>query len=206
MNLLRVNTASKRIFIMAHGAGAPMTSQWMESITKHLKNYNIQVIRFEFPYMEQRKLTDKKTPPNRKPILLKSWINVVREVQKKLKIETKDIYIGGKSMGGRMASLICDELNVKGLICLGFPFHAPKKDPKDRISHLSSLRTKTMIIQGTRDPMGTKKEVSTYKLSKQIKIHWLEDGNHDLKPRVKSGYTFEFHMENSAKLINSFIR
>lgn len=202
--LLINNPSSKKnlaTFIFAHGAGAPMDSDWMNEVTGLLTSLGIKVIRFEFPYMQERRESGKKRPPNNQKILLETWEQVLN-----LTKEDKNIFFGGKSMGGRMASLIADKAKVKGLICLGFPFHAPGKDPKDRIEHLKHISTPTLICQGTRDSMGTKEEVKNYTLSKKVEIHWLEDGDHNLKPRKSSGHKLEDHLISSAKAIVTFIK
>jgi predicted alpha/beta-hydrolase family hydrolase len=195
-------TKFDRIYIMAHGAGAPMDSDWMNSLTNALVKKEIQVIRFEFPYMIERRETGKKRPPNTQKILLESW----REAFQKVALKSNSIYIGGKSMGGRMASLIADELKPKGLVALGFPFHAPGKAPGERIVHLETIKTPTLIVQGTRDPMGKKDECLAYNLSKHIKFHWLEDGDHSWKPRKKSGFGLEEHIHSAATAIDHFMR
>ncbi len=187
---------------MAHGAGAPMDSDWMNDLTESLVKREIQVIRFEFPYMQERRDTGKKRPPNPQKILLDCWREVYQQVNKK----SSTIYIGGKSMGGRMASLIADELKPLGLIGLGFPFHAPGKDPGSRIDHLLALKTKSLIIQGTRDSMGTKEDCLSYSLSKKIKFCWLEDGDHSWKPRKSSGHSLREHIEVAADAIDKFMR
>lgn len=192
----------KRVFIMAHGAGAPMDSNWMNALTKELVRREIQVIRFEFPYMAEIRESGKKRPPNSQKILLESW----REVFSKVSPKSDSIYIGGKSMGGRMASLVADELKPKGLIGLGFPFHAPGKAPGERIEHLKGLKTPTLIIQGTRDTMGSQEDCHSYSLSKKIKFCWLEDGDHSWKPRVRSGLTLEQHIHSAADAIDKFMR
>lgn len=188
-----------KTFIFAHGAGAPMDSEWMNSVTEELVKRNINVIRFEFPYMQERRVSGKKRPPNTKEILCKTFKEAIALVN------AKELYIGGKSMGGRIASLISDEVNPKGLICLGFPFHAPGKTPKDRINHLKQLKTPTLICQGSRDSMGNFEDVQSYELSKKIKLHWLEDGDHSFKPRKKSGLTIEQHIESVCNAILLFM-
>jgi predicted alpha/beta-hydrolase family hydrolase len=191
---------AKKTFIFAHGAGAPMDSDWMNSVTKGLVQRNINVIRFEFPYMQERRDSGKKRPPNTKKVLIQTWKEVI-------KLNTQhEIYIGGKSMGGRIASLIADEVQASGLICLGFPFHAPGKDPNDRIEHLAHIKTPSLICQGTRDSMGNKEEVLTYELSDKIELYWLEDGDHGLKPRKKSGFTLEQHIESTCDAIKNFMQ
>ena len=113
---------------------------------------------------------------------------------------TGKLIIGGKSMGGRVASMVGDELyasgKIAGLLCLGYPFHPPEKPDQLRTAHLADLKVPTLIVQGTRDPFGTMDEVSSYSLSKMIEILWLEDGDHDLKPRKSvSGYSAADHLK-----------
>ena len=187
-------------FIFAHGAGAPMDSDWMNEMTNKLVKLGLRVVRFEFPYMAERRVTGKKRPPNSKSILLDTWKEVIKKERKK----SDKVFIGGKSMGGRMASLIVDEMGVNGLICFGFPFHAPGKGPKDRIDHLKTIKTPTLIIQGTRDSMGNQEECATYNLSKKIKFIWLNDGDHSFKPRVKSGHNLNEHMDKASQSLFNF--
>jgi predicted alpha/beta-hydrolase family hydrolase len=106
----------------------------MKSVSEQLAEREIKVVRFEFPYMQERRKTGKKRPPNTKKVLLQTWTNAIND----LKPKHEKIYIGGKSMGGRMATLIEDDTGINGIICLGFPFHAPGKAPGDRIDHLKS--------------------------------------------------------------------
>ena len=191
------------LLILAHGAGAPMDSEFMERIALLLAERNIGVVRFEFPYMAQRRSGGKKRPPDRQPILLECW----QEILDRYQSANVDVYIGGKSMGGRMASLIADDNpQIKGLVCLGYPFHPAKKPEKLRTEHLGSLSTPALMVQGTRDALGNREEVETYTLSEGIQLCWLEDGDHDLKPRVRSGFTHEQHLTGAADAIVEFIR
>ncbi len=191
---------AERVYLFAHGAGMPMDNEWMNTVARHLAERAIRVMRFEFPYMAERRQTGRKRPPNPAAVLQATWREVIDRVG-----APQTLYIGGKSMGGRQASLIADELGVKGLICLGFPFHAPGREPGDRIAHLETLATKTLLCQGTRDTMGTQAEVATYTLSKQIRIAWLEDGDHSFKPRVKAGHTLDGHLQRVADQIDAFM-
>ena len=197
------NLKNAPVYIFAHGAGAPMDSDWMNEVSALIQKEKVKVIRFEFPYMEERRKSGTKRPPNTQKVLLETWRSVIDLA---LKDKPLKVFIGGKSMGGRMASLLIDEYKgkVDGLICLGFPFHAPGKEPKDRIAHLENLKVKALILQGERDSMGNFKEVSTYNLSKKIKVKWLKDGDHSLRPRVKSGITLEENLIRSAKEIAKF--
>ncbi len=188
------------LLILAHGAGAPMDSEFMEQMAILLAEREIGVVRFEFPYMAQRRRGGSKRPPDRQPLLFDTWREVIEQCRGKGKL-----FIGGKSMGGRMASLIADEAEVDGLVCLGYPFHPAKKPEKVRTEHLYELQTPSLVIQGSRDALGSREEVESYDLPETIEQRWLEDGDHDLKPRVKSGYTHRQHMIAAADAISAFI-
>jgi predicted alpha/beta-hydrolase family hydrolase len=128
------------------------------------------------------------------------WLSVVEEVAK----ETPAI-IGGKSMGGRIASMIADEVGARGLVCLGYPFHPIGRPAQLRTAHLEALRTPTLILQGERDAMGSREEIVTYRLSEAIRIEWLPDGDHSFKPRRSSGTCYERNLETAVHAAASFI-
>lgn len=172
-----------RIVVLAHGAGAPMDSPFMAAIAAGLAGTGRSVARFEFPYMAARRADGRRRPPDRQARLLETWRTVVQ------RIGAPRCVIGGKSMGGRMASLIADELGVAGLVCLGYPFHPPGKPERTRTAHLGDLSTPCLIVQGTRDPLGTREDVAGYALAPAIRLHWIEDGDHSLEPRKRSGRT-----------------
>jgi predicted alpha/beta-hydrolase family hydrolase len=166
---------------LAHGAGAGMESPFMTEIAADLGARGIRVARFEFPYM-QRQRAGKRTAPDRLPILLETWSAVVAQLG-----AADGLVIGGKSMGGRIASMIADESKVRGVICLGYPFHPPGKPTQLRTAHLEKLKTSCLIVQGTRDTFGTREDVQQYALSKRIALEWIEDGDHSLMVRKKMG-------------------
>lgn len=116
------------------------------------------------------------------------------------------IVIGGKSMGGRVASMVADELHaagtVAGLVCLGYPFHPPGRPERPRTAHLATLATPALICQGTRDPFGTPEDVAGYALSDRIELLWLADGDHDLRPRKRvTGLTAVDHLRTVAAAV-----
>jgi predicted alpha/beta-hydrolase family hydrolase len=174
--------------LLAHGAGAGMDSPFMEMVARELAERGVGVARFEFPYMQRRRQGGARSAPDRAPVLLEAFRNVAHELTKLTAPDgLHTLVIGGKSMGGRMASMLADELGVRGVICLGYPFHPPGRTDKLRVEHLAALQTPCLIVQGTRDSFGTQPEVSEYKLSAAISVEWVEDGNHDLAPRKRSG-------------------
>ncbi|WP_342741683.1 alpha/beta family hydrolase [Pseudomonas jinjuensis] len=189
--------------ILAHGAGAPMDSPFMEEMATLLAQRGVAVARFEFPYMAARRLDGRKRPPNPQAQLLECWREIYREVR-----ETTDgaLAIGGKSMGGRMASLLADELGPAALVCLGYPFHAVGKPEKLRVAHLADMTTPTLIVQGERDPLGNAGEVAGYALSPAIELCWLPSGDHDLRPLKASGFTHQQHLASAADRIAAWLR
>lgn len=187
---------AKTTFIFAHGAGAAMDTEFMQTIAESVAKQGIRVIRFEFPYMQERRLSGKKRPPDREPVLRETWLNVIRSVK------SSRIAIGGKSMGGRIASLIADEAEVDQWIGLGYPFHPMGKPDRLRLDHLKSMKTPGLILQGERDPMGNRPEVSGYGLPKALKIQWLTDGDHSFKPRKASGKTAEENWLEAAEHVS----
>jgi len=170
--------------VLAHGAGGPMDSPFMETIAEGVAKAGIRAARFEFPYMRRRRETGKGGAPDAGPVLMQSWREAIEELGR-----GERLVIGGKSMGGRIASMVADEAGVRGLVCLGYPFHPPGKPEQTRTRHLEVLRTPALILQGSRDPFGKPDEVAQYKLSRSIRLKWLEDGDHSFKPRVHSGRT-----------------
>ncbi len=191
-------------FLFAHGAGVGMDSEFMTSIAEGLAANDIRVARFEFAYMAQRRTGGSKRPP---PKVDKLEIEYKEAIE--LLAPESALFIGGKSMGGRVASLIADDLytagNLAGLICLGYPFHPPGKPESLRTAHLEALHTPTLICQGTRDPFGTLDDVKTYKLSKKIVFEWLEDGEHSFKPRKSADVTLEENLAQAVEAITYFI-
>lgn len=163
-----------------------------------LAQAGFRVARFEFSYMAGRRQGAAKPPP-RAETLNGEYVAAVEALGAR-----GLLIIGGKSMGGRVASMVADELHavgrIAGLLCLGYPFHPVGKPAQLRTAHLERLKTPALIVQGTRDPFGTRDEVANYKLSKAVEIFWLEDGDHDLKPRKKvSGFSHADHLRAMAE-------
>jgi predicted alpha/beta-hydrolase family hydrolase len=166
-------------YVFAHGAGSPMKTPFMSTIARGLAAHGIHVVRFEFPYMAAGRRR-----PDPQNVLLHSW----REVASRLG-DPQRLIIGGKSLGGRMASMVADELRVAGLLCYGYPFHPPAKPDRLRTEHLKTLATPALIVQGTRDPFGNRDEVQAYGLSPRIRIAWIAEGDHSFKPPARSAVT-----------------
>lgn len=205
MDFILNGPADGPLFLFAHGAGADAQSEFMTTVALGLAEQGIRVARFNFPYMQQRLLDGKRRPPDRAPKLVEYFTQLVKE-------NAQPVVIGGKSMGGRMASMVAaqgdTELNelILGVICLGYPFHPQGKPDKLRIEHLSAIEAPLCIVQGTRDKLGNKEEVNSYELDKDIDWLWLKDGDHDFKPRVKSGLTHQQHLASTINALAQFIQ
>jgi len=196
---------AKATILLAHGAGAPMDSASMNAATNALANAGLRIARFEFAYMASRRTTAGRKPPPRAEKVMTEYLAAVDALK-----ATGPLIIGGKSMGGRVASMVCDDLfaqgRIAGLLCLGYPFHPVGKPEQLRTAHLAELKTPALIAQGTRDPFGTREEVKHYKLSKQIEILWLEDGDHDLRPRkAVSGFSAADHLATLATAVTTWV-
>jgi len=196
---------SDRLLALAHGAGAPMDSPWMNDMAALLGDRGIRVARFEFAYMAARREGTRRPNPRAEAVL-----DEYRAVVTQLRAETDATpAIGGKSFGGRVASMVADELyasgDIRGLVCLGYPFHPMGRPEKVRTGHLAELAAPTLICQGERDVMGTREEVAGYALSPTIAVSWAPDGDHDLKPRKASGYTFADNLAVAADAVAAFL-
>jgi len=186
--------------ILAHGAGAPMDSPFMETMASGLASKGLFVVRFEFPYMRARR-EGKRRPPDRAATLESCWLDALESAP-----GNGPGVIGGKSMGGRIASMVADRAGVTGLVCLGYPFHPPGKPDNLRTEHLATIETPTLIVQGDRDALGSRDEVGGYCLSGAIRLLWLPDGDHSFKPRKSSGHTLDENLSTAIREVAAFVR
>jgi predicted alpha/beta-hydrolase family hydrolase len=191
--------------LLAHGAGGGMETPFMATVARLLAERGIAAHRFEFAYMAARREGGSRKPPPRAERLMDEYRAAVAAVP-----AGGRLLIGGKSMGGRVASLVADELHatgrVAGLVCLGYPFHPPKKPEQLRTAHLVALACPALIVQGERDPFGNRGEVEAMRLSPAIRLQWAGDGDHDLGPRGASGFTRKGNLAAAADAIAAFAR
>ena len=202
------DNANHRILI-AHGAGVGIDSPFLDGISVALNARNIAVTRFEFAYMAERRNGGKKRPPPKAEKLMVEYRDMIASVSARKPIGQK-LVIGGKSLGGRVASMIADEQlasnAIAGLVCLGYPFHAPATPDKLRISHLQTMTSPALIVQGMRDPFGTQAEIDAIQLSPSIALHWIGDGDHDFGPRGASGFTRSGNLADAADAVAGFLQ
>ncbi|GMM88210.1 alpha/beta fold hydrolase [Vibrio fortis] len=191
---------SKYTFLFAHGAGAGMDHEFMQSVAKGLAFKGIRVIRFNFPYMIKRAEDSKRRPPDRAPKLLEAYQEVIEQ------IDAQQLVIGGKSMGGRMASHLSEHEKVSGVACLGFPFHPPGKPDKYKGEHLAELSKACLILQGERDTFGKREEFPAFNLSDSVAVEFIPDGDHSFKPRKSSGHTEQQNIALAVEKLAKFIK
>lgn len=189
--------------LLAHGAGAGMDSPFMEQLAEALARRDIRTLRFDFPYMAQARAEGRRRPPNPAPVLLEHWRAMVATWRA---AESGPLWLAGKSMGGRMASLLADDLGATGLVCLGYPFHPAGKPERLRTEHLATLATPTLIVQGERDALGTRTEVAGYALAPTLEVQWIANADHDLKPLKSSGLSQTQALVETAAWVAAFVR
>jgi predicted alpha/beta-hydrolase family hydrolase len=198
-----LNTAQNPIasFVFAHGAGAGQNSEFMQLMAQGIAKHNINVLRFNFAYMQLAEELDKRRPPDRADKLLMHFKAVLNEIDSGF-----PIFIGGKSMGGRMASMLLEDSTALGCVCMGYPFHPPGKLETLRTEHLLAINKPVLILQGERDTFGTRQEVDKYNLSAHVHLSFLADGDHSFKPRKASGCTLEDNLNLAIKNTVQFIK
>lgn len=203
---IRSKSPAKAQFIFAHGAGAGSDSEFMQQMAQLIAAHEIDVGLFDFQYMQTAKQTNKRRPPDRAPKLLDYFEQVLTVTQ-----PTLPLFIGGKSMGGRMASMLVSEARattpeISGVVAFGYPFHPPGKPDKLRIDHFGKIACPFMVLQGERDTFGTRDELTQMQLDKRSDFVWLPDGDHSLKPRKRSGFTESENIQSAAEHAVGFIK
>ncbi|MCG6940443.1 MAG: dienelactone hydrolase family protein [Thiohalocapsa sp.] len=190
------------VLILAHGAGQTPDAEFMAHIATRLAADGVRVVRPWFPYMAKSAADGRRRPPDREPVLL----DALRAVIASERGAAGRLVVGGKSMGGRMAAMLADEVGAAGLVCLGYPFHPPGKPERTRLEPLAALRTPALICQGERDPFGNRAEVEGYALGGNPRIIWIADGEHGFKPRKASGRTRVQNLDAAAAAVLEFLR
>nr|WP_220128094.1 alpha/beta fold hydrolase [Halomonas kenyensis] len=188
--------------LIAHGAGAGQQSLYMNQLRDALAREGVQTLAMDFAYMQRMQREAKRIPPppiDRLVEELSQWCDILTHPR------GGTLWLGGKSMGGRAASLLAARGQAAGLLLCGYPFHPPARPDRLRLAHWPDLTCPTLVVQGTRDPFGTREEVADYALPQCVKLHWLEEGDHDWKPRRKSGRTQAELIEEGAAAMAGFM-
>jgi uncharacterized protein len=163
--------------VLAHGAGAGQKSAWMVKAAQALAEQGISVATFDFPYM-----TAGKSAPDRAPVLEESWRTAFAEAT----AAKEKVFIGGKSMGGRIATHIAAQgvEGIAGVVLLGYPLHPPGQPHKRRDAHLPQIKVPVLFVQGSADTFGTGEEIRALLPTMQdATLHLIEGGDHSFKVR-----------------------
>jgi len=192
--------SSRLRVVLTHGAGGPVDSPFLDRVARGLADAGHRVGRFELPYMRRRREDGRRRRPDPPAVLEGAWREAVAALG-----GPPGLVIGGKSMGGRIASMVADELGVAGLVCLGYPFHPPGRPERLRTAHLAELHTPALFVQGERDPFGGRQEVAAYALSPAIEVAWMPDGDHSFVPRRASGESAAANLEAAVEAVAGWL-
>jgi predicted alpha/beta-hydrolase family hydrolase len=196
--------------VLGHGAGASQTSGFMRMYAKGLAESGLDVMTFNFVYMEQGR-----SVPDQKHKLEGCFRAVIEAALKHKKLKSNSVVIGGKSMGGRIASQVMagedrEALanDVVGLVFLGYPLHQPGQPTKLRVEHLEHIKKPLLFVQGTRDALGSPEEIKPFvkNLRPAARFHEIEGGDHSFKAPKKFGMTPDQIFESSMDEIDRWIR
>ncbi|WP_459868444.1 alpha/beta family hydrolase [Halomonas shantousis] len=189
--------------LMAHGAGAGQQSGFMRGVCESLARVGVQTLAFEFRYMQRMQEESRRRPPPKIDQL-------VTEMARWRDIVTHEglpaVWLGGKSMGGRVASILAAREEAPGLVMCGYPFHPPGRPDRTRLDHWPMIRCPMLVLQGTRDPFGNREDIESYELPKAAKVHFLEDGDHDWKPCKRTGHTQDALIDEATSRIAAWMR
>ncbi|GIU18916.1 alpha/beta fold hydrolase [Shewanella sp. MBTL60-007] len=205
VDCIGTNSAEKdcdTLIILAHGAGANMHHEFMTQMAKGL-SVGATVVRFNFPYMRANAIDGKRRPPDRAPKLIADYALQFSILKQQFK--PKKVYLVGKSMGGRMSTILAESIKVNGVVALGYPF-IPLSGGEPRLEPIEKCLAPLMVIQGERDKFGHKGLVNTWPEMEKVQLHWLTDGDHSFKPRKSSGTTLEANLEQAVSHIKDFIK
>ena len=191
-----------RAVLLAHGAGADMHSATLTTVADALADARVPSLRFNFPYKALGRRA-----PDRPPVLEAAVREAVGELARRAKLPPERIVSGGRSMGGRICSIVAADDGALGLVLLGYPLHPPGRPAQLRVDHFARLRMPALFVSGTRDAFGTPAELRrhTKKIKGPVSFHWIETGDHGFKPLKSSGSTVPEVLADVAGAVVDFV-
>jgi predicted alpha/beta-hydrolase family hydrolase len=191
----RADGTPRALFVFAHGAGAGQHHPFMTGVSRALAARGIDVVTFDFPYMRQRR-----GAPDRPPVLEQAFRDVVAAARGWS--AAVRFFVGGKSMGGRMAThLAAQHLeSLSGVVCFGYPLHPPGKPDQLRVAHLPSIAVPLLIIQGERDAFGTPAELGPHleSMRADVRLQVVERADHSLAVRGRAAADMQSELAHIA--------
>ena len=192
--------------LLAHGAGADMHAAALTTVADALAGARVPSLRFDFPYRRAGRRA-----PDRPPVLLASVREAAAELARRAKLPPERLVLGGRSMGGRIASMVAaddvDGVPALGLTLLGYPLHPPGKADRLRVEHFPRLTMPVLFVSGTRDAFGTPVELKRHakKIKGDVTFTWIETGDHSFKPLKSSGSTSAQALAEVAAAVVKFV-
>jgi predicted alpha/beta-hydrolase family hydrolase len=196
-----------RAVLLAHGAGADMHAAALTRVADALADARVPSLRFDFPYRRAGRRA-----PDRPPVLDAAVREAVAELSRLTKLPPQRLVLGGRSMGGRICSLVAgaeeDPVPALGLALLGYPLHPPGNPEKLRVDHFKRLTMPVLFASGTRDSFGTPAELKRHakKVKGPVTFHWVETADHGFKPLKSSGLTVDAALDGVAEAVVRFVR
>jgi predicted alpha/beta-hydrolase family hydrolase len=173
------------LLVLAHGAGAGQRHPFMVGVARVLAERGVDVATFDFPYMQQ-----KRKVPDKAPVLEACYRDVVAAAMEHEPLRGRKLFIGGKSMGGRMATHLASQgvQRLSGVVALGYPLHPPGKPQQLRAEHLPAITAPVLIVQGERDTFGTPAELAPVieTMRAPVTLHVIAGGDHSLAVRGRA--------------------
>jgi predicted alpha/beta-hydrolase family hydrolase len=204
-----IAAAGGPLLVLAHGAGADQRHRFMVAMARRLSERGVTVVTFNFLYTER-----KRRSPDRAPVLEDTWTTVLDTVVERLKPEGP-IAVGGKSMGGRIASQVVASKphrdawrRVGGLVLLGYPLHPPGQPEKPRVGHLPAIAVPVLVVQGTRDTFGTREEIESVfgAIKTRVEYEFIDGGDHSFGVPKSSGHTESNILDRVADRVASWLK
>jgi uncharacterized protein len=192
-----------RAVLLAHGAGADMSSAALTVVADALADARIPSLRFDFPYRRAGRRA-----PDRAPVLIAAVRDAAAELARRAKLPPDRLVLGGRSMGGRIASMAAaDDTPALGLVLLGYPLHPPGRPDRLRVEHLPLLTMPVLFVSGTRDAFGTPAELKRHakKVNGPVTFSWVDTGDHSFKPLKASGLTAAAALDGVADAVVEFV-
>jgi predicted alpha/beta-hydrolase family hydrolase len=191
-----------RAVLLAHGAGADMNAPALTTVADALAAAGVPSLRFNFGYKAAGR-----RGPDRAPVLEAALREAADELARRAKVPKDRIVLGGRSMGGRIGSMVAADDGAAGLVLLGYPLHPPGRPGQLRTEHFARLHMPALFVSGTRDAFGTPDELkrSAMQMKGPVSFHWIDTGDHGFKPLKSSGLTVEGVLAEAAAAVVDFV-